>query len=130
MVGTTFCGSARQPLAPLFVRPPPAEPGGAPGPRRPPPGPGLGRQEMAGWVCRAAGPRSEIHLDPDTRHEFSPRVGNLFKHLFFFFLRKITNIASIGFQHGYGEGYSNANRKLNVFTFSPGFPELQTAPQN
>ena len=40
--------------------------------------------ETAGWACRVAGPRSEIHLDPDTRHKFSPRVGNLFKHLFFF----------------------------------------------
>lgn len=38
VVGTTFCGSAGPPPAPLFVRLPPAGPGAAPGPRRPPPG--------------------------------------------------------------------------------------------
>lgn len=41
VVGTTFCGSAGPPPAPLFVRLPPAEPGGASNPRRLPPGPGV-----------------------------------------------------------------------------------------
>lgn len=41
VAGTTFCGSAGQPPAPLFVRLLLAEPGGAKGPRRLPPGHGL-----------------------------------------------------------------------------------------
>lgn len=40
VVGTTFCGSAGPPLAPLFVRRPLEEPGGAPAPCRLPPGSG------------------------------------------------------------------------------------------
>lgn len=64
VVGTTFCGSARRPPAPLFVRTSPADPGGAAFFRRLPPGRG-----SEGPACRgggAAGPCSGSHADPDT----------------------------------------------------------------
>ena len=61
MVGTTFCGSAEPPPAPLFVRLPPAEPGGASNPRRLPPGPGV----MGGGGLGAA--ELQVHARGATR---------------------------------------------------------------
>lgn len=59
VAGTTFCGSAGPPPAPLFVPLLLAEPGGAKGPRRLPPGPGLwgaaGQRRLAELQAHAQG---------------------------------------------------------------------------
>lgn len=79
VVGTTFCGLAGPPPAPLFVRLAAAEPGGAPCPRRQSPGPRAGDQPLP----------SRVSVLQEQRRILSPamnpvfRVGNWFKHLCF-----------------------------------------------
>lgn len=105
VVGTTFCGSARPPPARVFVRPLPAEPGGAPGPCRPPPGPG--RRGAAGGGGGRPGPaKPQVHARGASR--VPTRVMSLVPGLeiglsIWFFLRQIKiNAASTDFQRRYG----------------------------
>lgn len=111
VVGTTFCGSAGRPPAPLFVRLQPAEPGGAPSPRPLPPGPGLrgtaGRRQPS---CRST--LWEPHGSGHGVMSLIFRDGNWFQHL-----KKYNKIKATAtytsFKCGSGEGCSNDNSNGN-----------------